>query len=103
MAQRRLVRRRNGARRWSLLRDLADPELWIERYHSPTWTEYLRHNRRFTEDDAIIDQRIKALHQGPDAPPVRRLIERQTGFPPDGPDVDPRAWAPPMTDQSRLS
>lgn len=103
MAERRAIRRRNGARRWSMLRDLGDPELWIERYHSPTWTEYLRHNRRFTHDDALIGERIKALHRGPDEPLVRRLIERQTGFPPDGPEPDPRELPPPMTDQSRLS
>ena len=103
MAERRTVRRRNGARRWSLLRDLADPEVWIERYHSPTWTEYLRHNRRFTHDDAVIGERIKALHRSPGEPPVRRLIERQTGFAPDGTQVDDAEWTPPMTDQSRLS
>jgi len=103
MADRRVVRRRNGARRWSLLRDLADPELWIERYHSPTWTEYLRHNRRFTQDDARIDERVKALHRGPDDPLVRRLIERQTGFPPDSAEPDAAEWVAPMTDQSRLS
>lgn len=103
MAERRTIRRRNGARRWSLLRDLADPLVWIERYHSPTWTEYLRHNRRFTRDDAAIGERIKALHCGPEEPIVRRLIERQTGFPPDGTHADHPDWTPPMTDQSRLS
>lgn len=103
MADRKVIRRRNGARRWSLLRDLADPELWIERYHSPTWTEYLRHNSRFTQDDAQINQRVRALHQGPDRPLVRRLIERQTGFPHDAPSPDAAEWAAPMTDQSRLS
>ena len=103
MAERRMVRLRNGARRWSLLRDLADPELWIERYHSPTWTEYLRHNRRFTHDDARIGAQIKALHRGPGDPPVRRLIERQTGFPPEPAEPDPADWVAPMTDPSRLS
>jgi MFS family permease len=103
MAARRLIRRRNGARRWSLLRDLSDPQLWIERYHSPTWTEYVRHNRRFTHDDAVIGERIKALHRGPGDPPVRRMIERQTGYPPDGAEPDARELAPPLTDQSRLS
>lgn len=102
MAERRQVRRRNGARRWTLLRDLADPQVWIERYHSPTWTEYVRHNRRFTHDDVVVGERIKALHRGPGNPPVRRMIERQTGTPPDA-DADAREWAPPLTDPSRLS
>lgn len=103
MAERRQIRLRNGARRWSLLRDLADPSLWIERYQSPTWTEYLRHNGRFTRDDAVIGERIKALHCGQSEPRVRRLVERQTGYPPDGPEADPGGLTPPMTDPSRLS
>jgi MFS family permease len=103
MAERRGIRLANGARRWALLRDLSDPEIWIERYHNPTWTEYLRHNGRFTHDDTLIGERIRALHRGPDAPKLRRMIERQTGFPPDATEADPRELAPPMTDQSRLS
>ena len=103
MAERRMIRRRNGARRWYLLRDLSDPELWIERYHTPTWTEYVRHNRRLTHDEAVIGQRIRALHRGPGEPSVRRFLERQTGHPPDAAEPEAGDWAAPMTDQSRLS
>ena len=103
MAERRRVRRRNGARGWSLLRDLGDPQLWVERYRTPTWTEYLRHNQRFTRDDAVIGERIRALHQGPPGPRVRRLIERQPGFQPHAVESDAKEWAAPLTDQSRLS
>ena len=98
MAERRQVRRRNGARRWTLLRDLADAEVWLERYHCPTWTEYLRHNSRFTTDDGLVGERIRALHRGPGKPVVRRWVERQTGFPPEGPGVEPKEWTPPMTE-----
>jgi MFS family permease len=103
MAERRVVRRRNGARRWSLLRDLADPEIWIERYHSPTWTEYVRHNRRLTQDEAIVGERIRALHKGDASPSVRRLIERHTGHPPEPSEADDRDWAAAYSDQPRLS
>lgn len=82
MAERRRIRRRDGARRWSLLRDLADPELWIERYQSPTWLDYVRQNRRMTQDDAAVHDRIRELHVGPEPPLVRRRIERQTSAPP---------------------
>ena len=51
MAERRRIRRRDGAREWSLLRDLSDPELWIERFHVATWLDYVRHNRRRTRAD----------------------------------------------------
>ncbi len=60
--------RRVGSRysgRWSLLRDLSDPLLWIERYHSSTWTEYLRHNQRFTQDDSAVGEHTNSLHLGP--------------------------------------
>lgn len=80
MAERRKVRLKNGARCWSILRDLSERDLWVERYQCPTWVEYVRHNRRFTFDDHDIGDRIRALHQGPDAPVVRRMIERQTAY-----------------------
>ncbi len=79
MAERRRIRRRDGARHWTLLRDLENPELWVERYHSPTWLEYVRHNQRRTHADAFVGDRLRALHQGPNPPHVRRMIERQTG------------------------
>ncbi|WP_457090828.1 MFS transporter [Microvirga sp. P5_D2] len=79
MAERRRIRRRDGARHWTLLRDLENPEIWIERYHSPTWLEYVRHNQRRTHADASVGDRLRALHKGPNPPRVRRMIERQTG------------------------
>jgi hypothetical protein len=81
MAERRRIRRRDGARNWRLLRDLADPELWIERYETTTWLEYVRHNGRITHHDATVPERLRALHRGPDAPRVRRMIERQCSAP----------------------
>jgi MFS family permease len=82
MAERRRIRRRDGARQWTLLRDLANPELWIERYESPTWVEYVRHNQRVTQADAEIGDRVRALHYGPNPPVAHRLIERQVSSPP---------------------
>lgn len=76
MVERRRIRRRDGARSWRLLRDLADPEVWIERYETPTWLDYVRHNSRKTHHDAAISERLRALHRGPDAPRVGRMIER---------------------------
>ena len=64
MSERRRVRRRDGARHWTLLRDLADPELWVERYHTPTWLDYIRHNQRITQADAEIGERISVPAPG---------------------------------------
>ena len=63
MTERRRVRRRDGARHWTLLRDLENPELWIERYHTPTWLDYVRHNQRITQADAMVVERLQALHR----------------------------------------
>jgi MFS family permease len=82
MSERRRIRKRDGARQWTLLRDLVTPELWIERYESPTWVEYIRHNQRVTQADAEIGDRLRALHYGAEPPVARRLIERQVSSPP---------------------
>ncbi|MBV8836169.1 MAG: MFS transporter [Alphaproteobacteria bacterium] len=82
MSERRRIRRRDGARQWTLLRDLANPELWIERYESPTWLEYVRHNQRVTQADAEVSDRLRALHHGTSPPVAHRLIERQVSSSP---------------------
>jgi MFS family permease len=78
MNERRRMRRRDGARNWRLLRDLSDPRLWIERYETPTWLDYIRLNNRATQDDASVPTRLRELHRGTEGPQVRRRIERQT-------------------------
>ncbi len=80
MAERRRVRRRDGARQWTLARDLENPELWMETYHTPTWVEYVRHNQRITHADAIIGERVRKLHSGAEPPRVHRMIERPTDW-----------------------
>jgi MFS family permease len=80
MADRKRIRRRDGARHWMLARDLGDPTVWVETYNTPTWTEYVRHNLRRTHADAEIGARIRALHRGEGAPQVRRFIERPTNW-----------------------
>ena len=76
MSERRRIRRRDGALNWRLLRDLSNPELWIERYETPTWLDYARLYGRMTRNDAVVPESLRALHRGPDAPRVRRMIER---------------------------
>ncbi|MBR27900.1 MAG: MFS transporter [Rhodobacteraceae bacterium] len=78
MALRRRIRLRDGARQWTLLRDLENPDVWTESYHVPTWVEYVRHNARRTQADLDGYERLLALHRGDAPPKVRRMIERQT-------------------------
>ncbi len=76
MAQRRRIRIRDGAQRWALLRDLEMPDLWLETYHVPTWTEYVRHHARRTQSDKGVNEAILALHKGTAPPAVHRYLER---------------------------
>ncbi|WP_267382923.1 MULTISPECIES: MFS transporter [unclassified Sphingomonas] len=102
MEERGRIRRRDGARQWHLMRDLADPELWIERYQLPTWLDYVRHNQRRTQADAANGEALAALNRG-ESPRVHRMIERQTGSLPTAPAPGPRELADPMTDPTRSS
>jgi MFS family permease len=102
MDERKRIRRRDGARHWTLLRDLMEPELWIERYHVATWLDYVRHNQRRTHADTENSREILALHRGGD-PIVHRRIERQTRAPAiSRGTIDPEV-ADPLTDPSRSS
>jgi MFS family permease len=79
MQEVRRIRRRDGARRWMLLQDMNEPELWIERFHSPSWVEHLRRYHRFTVADVEIERRALTFHRGDAAPKVRHLLERPAG------------------------
>jgi MFS family permease len=74
-----LSRQRNGAYGWSIARDIADPELWTERYHCPTWLDYLRQRNRSTQSERALHQQAIALHVGPDPVRIRRMLERPFG------------------------
>lgn len=78
MVERRRTRIRDGARRWVLMRDLENPDIWTESYHVPTWLEYLRHHERRVISDADVAERLLALHKGSAPLRVHRMIERQT-------------------------
>ena len=67
-------------RHWHLLRDLAEPELWTERYDKPTWLNYVRQVQRITQADARIVDQLRELHRGTEPLQVRRRIERQPIF-----------------------
>jgi hypothetical protein len=74
MQQVQLSRQRNGAYGWSIARDIAEPELWIERSHCPTWHDYLRHRNRPTQAERVLQQQVLDFHIGPGNVRVRRLL-----------------------------
>jgi MFS family permease len=78
MEERKRIRRRDGARHWTLARDLERPDCWIETFHYSTWLDYVRFSQRITKADEDVIKRIRALHHGGELPAIRRLIERPT-------------------------
>ena len=74
-----LMRQRNGAYGWSIARDIADPEHWTERFHCPTWLDYLRQRSRSTQAEWALYQRALAFHIGPEPVQIRRMLERPFG------------------------
>ena len=76
MAERHRIRRRDGAQRWTLMRDMENPDLWVESFEMSTWVDYVRLHMRTTQADAPVGERIRALHSGSELPRVRRMLIR---------------------------
>ncbi len=79
MGQRQRIRRRNGARQWTLLRNIESTSQWIERFELSTWADYVRFHARTTQEDGKVGDRIRELHRGPQPPRVRRSLVRDPG------------------------
>jgi len=77
------IRRRDGARRWSVCQDIDEPQFWVERFESPTWIDYLRRQTRMTLADVQVRDRMRQLIIG-ERGTVRRTIERPSGSEPLG-------------------
>jgi hypothetical protein len=73
------IRHRNGAYDWMLSRDIADPELWCERFRCPTWSDYLRLRSRRTTEETLIQKNARDLHFGVDPMRIRHWLERPFG------------------------
>jgi MFS family permease len=55
------IRQRDGARRWGLFRDLAEPSRYIETFIIESWAEHLRQHTRVTVADRAVEDRVRAL------------------------------------------
>jgi hypothetical protein len=99
MQQVQLSRQRNGAYGWSIARDITDPELWTERYHCPTWLDYLRQRNRPTAQERALTLSAQEFHMGPEPVRIRRMLERPFGsvrWKDDSPDVAAKALRVPI-------
>ena len=77
------IRRRDGARAWSISQDIDTPEHWVERFESPTWIDHLRWRSRPTVSDQVVRERLDSLIVDQQAS-VRRLVVRPPGAQPLG-------------------
>jgi hypothetical protein len=79
MRERRRIRLRDGARRWSLLQDSGDPTRWVEQFSSRSSGDYRRHRDRRTAEDLANAESIQALDTEPEGPAIRFLFDRPPG------------------------
>jgi MFS family permease len=79
MAAVETVRRRDGARRWRLFRDAADPERLLETFVVASWAEHLRQHERVTMADRAVEQRARALLLPGATPVVSHFIATPAG------------------------
>jgi MFS family permease len=77
------IRRRDGARAWSISQDIDAVDLWVERFECPTWLDYLRWRTRPTQSDQAVRERLVRLVVGEHGH-VRRLVVRPPGSQPLG-------------------
>jgi MFS family permease len=68
------LRRRDGAFRWGLYSDTANPSRFVETFLVESWAEHLRQHTRFTEADRKIEERAYAFHVGDRTPETTHLI-----------------------------
>jgi Transmembrane secretion effector len=70
--QYRRIRRRDGARRWGIFRDMENANRYIETFIVGSWAEHLRQHERFTRADRETEERVQRYVIS--EPKVRHLI-----------------------------
>ena len=75
----RRFRQGMGAYGWSIARDISDATRWTERFHSPTWNDYLHLSQRATGPGREVLDDMRRLLDPAHPPRVRRMLERPAG------------------------
>jgi hypothetical protein len=66
------VRRRDGASRWGIFRDLERPGVYVESFLVDSWAEHLRQHERLTRADGDLERDV--LRQTTGEPVIRHMI-----------------------------
>ncbi len=70
----RRIRRRDGAIRWELMRDVSDPARYTESFVVESWVEHMRQHERVTVADLAVLDKAKSFHVGAAPPRVTHYI-----------------------------
>jgi MFS family permease len=73
------ARKRIGGFDWSISRDIENPAIWIERYHCPTWGDYLRMRDRYSQAEYDLQEEADGYNRSGHGRRVRRMLERPFG------------------------
>jgi MFS family permease/quinol monooxygenase YgiN len=77
MKEMKRIRQRDGAIRWNLLRDTADPQRYVETFVTESWVEHLRQHERVTAEDREIERRAQSFNLGPKPGKITHLIAEE--------------------------
>jgi len=66
------IRRRDGAYRWGIFRDLENTERYLETFLVDSWGEHLRQHERSTRADRTVTEQVLEFIRG--KPIVRHLV-----------------------------
>jgi hypothetical protein len=66
------IRRRDGASRWGICRDLEIADRYVETFVVSSWAEHLRQHERITRADNELEQRLRGCIR--ERPTVRHLL-----------------------------
>ena len=66
------IRRRDGASRWGICRDLEIADRYLETFIVSSWAEHVRQHDRLTRADSQIEEQLRRCTRS--EPSVRHLV-----------------------------
>jgi MFS family permease len=74
MRELKRILRRDGAMRWGLFADPAQPGHYVETFLVESWAEHMRQHARITNEDRVVQDYVRSFHLGDSSPIVTHLI-----------------------------